>query len=80
MVQAKVLHATRGTTFSATAVAHFTSGDVTLKLRRAGKSFVAVGKIRVPGDQATNVKVEVTIVYGGVTEPVIEKPSKITLP
>jgi hypothetical protein len=81
VVQAKVLHAVRGTSFSATAVAHFTSGDVTVKLRRAGKSFVAVGKIRVPGGQAAGpVLVDVTIVYGGVTKPVITKTSRIKAP
>jgi len=83
VVQAKVVHAVRGTTFSATAVAHFTGagGDVTVNLRRAGKSFVAVGKIRVPADQAAGpVVVDVTIVYGGVSEPVIHKTSQIKAP
>jgi hypothetical protein len=80
-VQAKVLHPVRGTTFSATAVAHFTGGDVTIQLRRAGKSFVALGKIRVPAGQAAGpVLVDVTIVYGGVTEPVITKTSQIKAP
>jgi hypothetical protein len=78
VVQAKVLHAVRGTTFSATAIAHFTSGDVTITLRRAGKSFVATGKVRVPAGQSTPVAVDITIVYGGTTEPVIQKTSKIT--
>jgi hypothetical protein len=80
-VQAKVLHPIRGTTFSATATAHFKSGDVTIRLRRAGKSFVGHGKIRVPADQpAGPVLVDITIVYGGVTEPVITKTSQIHRP
>ena len=54
---------------------------MTVKLRRAGKSYVAVGKIRVPGDQAAApVLVDVTIVYGGVTEPLITKTSQIKAP
>jgi hypothetical protein len=81
-VQAKVLHPVRGTTFSASAVAHFTGGlNVTVQLRRAGKSFVALGKIRVPAAQAAGpVLVDVTIVYGGVTQPVITKTSQIKAP
>ena len=81
VVQAKVLHAVRGKTFSATATANFTGGPVTITLRRAGKSFVAIGKIRVPGGQAAGpVVVDITIVYGGATEPVIHKTSQITAP
>lgn len=77
-VQAKVHHAKRGTTFSAFAVAHFSSGDVTVQLRRAGKSFVAIGKIKVPAAQVTgDVKVDVTIVYGGTAQPVITKMARI---
>jgi hypothetical protein len=65
-VQAKVLHAVRATSFSAKATAHFASGDLTVTLRRAGKSFVAFGKIPVPGSQPTgSVNVDVTITYGG---------------
>ena len=80
-MQAKVLHPVRGTTFSASAVAHFSSGDVTVQLRRAGKSFVALGKIRVPAGQAAGpVLVDVTIVYGGVSEPVITKSARIKAP
>ena len=65
-VQAKVLHATRGKTFTAAAVAAFTSSSSSssVVLRRAGKSFVAVGKIAVPAGQATGpVIVTVTITY-----------------
>ena len=80
-MHAKVSHAVRGTTFSATATAHFTTGAVTITLRRAGKSYVAVGKIRVPAGQAAgSVAVDVTIVYGGVTEPVITKTATIKAP
>ncbi len=65
-VQAKVLHATRGKTFTAAAVAAFTSSSPSVALRRAGKSFVAVGKIAVPAGQATgSVTVTVTITYDG---------------
>lgn len=78
-VQAKALHATRGTTFSAVAVATFASGDVTVNLRRAGRSFVAVGKIPVPADQpAGPVTVVVTITYGGVDTP-FTRTSQISL-
>jgi hypothetical protein len=80
-VQAKVLHAKKGTTFSASATAHFTSGDVTVNLRRSGKSFVAGGKIPVPaGYAAGSVNVDVTIIYGGVSQPVITKVSQIRVP
>jgi hypothetical protein len=83
VVQAKVLHPVRGRTFSATATAKFTGagGPVTVNLRRAGRSYVAIGKIRVPADQAVGpVTVEITIVYGGVTEPVIQKIAQIKAP
>jgi hypothetical protein len=67
-VQAKVLHPTRGTSFKATATAHFASGDVTITLRRSGRSFVALGKIAVPGGQpAGKVMVDISITYGGTT-------------
>jgi len=79
-VWAKVLHPDRGRTFSAWAVAHFTGGNVTVQLRRAGKSFVAHGKIRVPAGQVAPVPVDVTIVYGGVTEPFITRTSQIKAP
>lgn len=81
MVQAKVLHPVKGKAFSAKATAHFTTGDVTVQLRRAGKSFVAIGKIRVPGGQpAGSVNVDVTITYGGVAQPVITKAATIHAP
>ena len=77
-VQAKVLHPVRGTTFSASAVAHFSTGDVTIQLSRHGKSYVAGGKIKVPaGQTAGDVKVDIKIVYGGVNEPVITKVARI---
>ena len=66
-VQAKVLHATRGKTFTATASASLLGGVVNVDLRRAGKSFVATGKIAVPAGQAAgDVTVTVTITYDGV--------------
>jgi hypothetical protein len=71
-VQAKVLHAVRGTTpFTAVAVATFTSSNPSVTLRRAGKSFLAVGKIPVPANQATGpVLVTVRITYGGTSTDV----------
>lgn len=77
-VKARVLHPAHHTTFSAWAVAHFSSGDVKIQLKRAGKSFVARGKIHVPAGQAAGpVLVDVTIVYGGVTELAITKTSQV---
>jgi hypothetical protein len=82
VVRAKVLHPIRGTSFSVAAVAHFTpGGDVAFSLRRAGKSYSAVGKVRVPaGQTASTVNVDITITYGGVVQPKIERVSKITIP
>jgi hypothetical protein len=80
-VQAKVEWANRSKTFTASAVAHFGGGDVTIQLKRTGKSFVAGGKIQVPAGQAAGpVKVDITIVYGGVAQPVITKTSIIKAP
>ncbi len=65
-VLAKVNHAVRGTTFTAAATGAFSGGTAAINLRRAGKSFVAHGKITVPAGQATGpVTVGVTITYGG---------------
>lgn len=65
-VQARVLRGSRGNTFSAVAVAPFIGGAAAVKLRRAGVSFVAVGKIPVPASQATGpINLSVTIIYGG---------------
>jgi hypothetical protein len=70
-IVAKAKHATRGTDFSATAVVHFASGDVSVDLNRHGKSFVAGGKVAVPADQPLGpVAVDVTITYGGVPNAV----------
>jgi hypothetical protein len=81
-VQAKVQWANRSKTFTASAVADFGGGTkVTIQLKRTGKSFVAGGKIPVPAGQAAGpVKVEITIVYGGVAQPVITKTSIIKAP
>lgn len=80
-VQAKVKHPARGTTFSASATAHFSTGDITVALRRAGSSFVAIGKIFVPEAQpAGNVNVDITLTYGGVAQPVITRVSRIRTP
>jgi hypothetical protein len=68
-IQAMVVHGARGKTFSAVAVAPFTGGAATVNLRRAGKSYVAVGKIPVPAGQAAGpVVVSVTILYAGTPD------------
>jgi hypothetical protein len=65
-VQAKLVHGARGKTFTAAATAPFTGGTVAISLRRAGKSFVALGKLAVPAGQATGpIIVTVTILYNG---------------
>ena len=51
-VSARVLHATRGTDFSATAVVHLSTGDVSVNLKRAGRSFQAGARVPVPADAA----------------------------
>ncbi|MEP7159284.1 MAG: hypothetical protein ABI797_07635 [Chloroflexota bacterium] len=77
-IQAKVKHAVRGTDFSATATVHFASGDVTVDLKRRGKSFVAGGKVPVPADQPVGeVAVDVTITYGGLPNAVPTFMAKI---
>jgi hypothetical protein len=66
-VKGKVKHATRGSTFSASATVHFASGDVTVELNRYGKSFNSGAKVPVPADQPVGpVAVDVTITYNGV--------------
>lgn len=81
VVVAAVRHGVRGTAFSASAVAHFASGDVTIQLSQAGKWLVATGRIPVPtGQAAGKVKVDVLIVYGGAAQPVITKIARIRVP
>ena len=66
-VQARVLHADRGKSYSATATATLGGGSISVTLRRAGTAFVALGKLAVPSSQAAGaVVVTVTINYGGV--------------
>ena len=68
---AKAKQGVRGDTFSASAVVHFASGDVTVDLTRRGKSFVAGGKVLVPADQPLGpVAVDVTITYNLVPNAV----------
>jgi len=70
-ISAKVLHVTRSTTFSATAVVHFASGDVSVVLKRAGHSFHAGVRVPVAADAALGpVAVDVTISYGVTTQVV----------
>jgi len=74
LVTAKVLHPVRVTTFSATAVVHFASGDVTVTLKRHGRSFVAGTRVPVAADATLGpVMVDVTIVYGATTQVVTVK-------
>jgi hypothetical protein len=55
-VQAKVLHPVRGTTFSASATATFINGGAVTVPKRVGKSFVAVGKIKVPAGEPAHTR------------------------
>jgi len=65
-VQAHVIHAVRGKTFGAVASAVFSGGTAQVTLSRAGKAFVAHGKLAVPSAQAAGpVTVNVTITYDG---------------
>lgn len=76
-VKARVGHAVRGTTFTAAASATLASAPVNVNLRRAGRSFVAHGRIPVPTAQPTGpVTVTVTITYGG-TATVLTCTSRI---
>ena len=77
-VQARVKHATRGSTFSAMAVVHFTDGDVTVSLTNHGQSFTAGGGALVPTDQPLGpVGVDVTITYNGVAQATISFQANI---
>jgi hypothetical protein len=70
-VSGKVVHAVRANAFSATAVVHFPTGDVTVTLKRAGHSFHAGARVAVPADAAVGaVAVDVTITYGAITQVV----------
>jgi hypothetical protein len=73
-VSAKVLHAVRGTAFSAEAVVHFTSGDVTVTLKRAGRSFLAGARVAIPTTAAVGaVDIDVNITYGALLHSVAVK-------
>jgi hypothetical protein len=68
-VRAKVKHAVRTNTFSASAVVHFASGDVSVTLKRHGRSYTANGRVPVAADETLGpVSVDVTIEYGGTTQ------------
>jgi len=79
-VMARVRHAVRPNAFSATATVHFAAGDVTVDLKRHGRSFVAGAKVPVAADEAVGpVGVDVTITYGATvtlvtTTGVIQPP------
>jgi hypothetical protein len=78
-VQAKVKHAARGATFTATAVVHFASGDVAVELTRHGRSFVAAAKVPVAADEALGpVAVDVTITYNGAPMPATATGTVVT--
>ena len=67
-VMAKVKHAVRPNTFDASATVHFATGDVTVALKRHGKSFTAGVGVPVPAAQPVGpVVVDVTIDYGLTT-------------
>ena len=64
--------------FTASAVANLTSGPVTVQLRRTDIACVAMGIIQVPASEtASTVTVDVTVVYSGVTQPVIHTSVRI---
>ena len=70
-ITARVAHPVRGTTFTATAVVHFTSGDVTVTLKRSGRSFHAGTRVPVAADATVGpVAVDVTITYGATIVPI----------
>jgi hypothetical protein len=70
-IVAKMKHPTRGANFSASAVVHFASGDVTVQLKRHGKSFVAAGNVPVNSDETPGtVPVDVTVQYGDTEQEV----------
>ena len=72
-VLAKVVHWTRGSTFSASVTVHFggTTGDVTMAMKRTGRSFVAHARVPVPADQPLGpVAVDVTVTYNGTPNAV----------
>lgn len=76
-VMARVRHAARGKSFAAAASAAFTGATTSVNLRRAGRSFVALGRIPVPAAQAPGpVTVTVTITYDG-TSTVLTCTSRI---
>jgi hypothetical protein len=76
-IVAKVKHPVRPNTFAAVAVAHFPTGDVAVNLRRAGRSFTAVGRVAVPDDATAGpVSIDVTISYAG-TDTLVNTTGKV---
>ncbi len=76
-VTGKVIHAVRGTDFAASATVHFSNGDVTVALKRSGKSFKAGARVPVPAGAASGpVTVDVSITYGA-TLAVITTHTKV---
>jgi hypothetical protein len=80
-VMAKVKHPVRGTTYRASAVVHFPSGDLSVELRRAGKSFVAHAKVPVGAEETLGpVGIDVTITYGGAPQLVSTEGTVVPAP
>jgi hypothetical protein len=70
-ITARVAHPVRGTAFSASAVVHFSSGDVTVALKRDGRSFHAGTRVPVAADATLGpVAVDVTVTYGAIIQVV----------
>ena len=66
--------------FDASAVVHFTDGDVQVDMRTGWHHFMAHGRARVPNDQAAGpVSVDVTIDYAGEAN-VVNLTSTIVVP
>ena len=79
-VGASVRHGDHHSAFSASAVVHFASGDVTIDLTRNGRSLTARGRVPVAADEALGpVSVDVTITYG-LTSQLVTATGMIVLP
>ncbi len=70
-ISARLLNVPRTTdrkAFAVSAVVHFSGADVTVTLKRVGRSLVALGRVPVsPGNTANPVRVDVKATLGGVT-------------
>jgi hypothetical protein len=67
-VMARVVNARWGVPFRATAVVHFQTGDVEVRMWRLWPWHVALGRVRIPENEPYGpVRVDVTIRYGAMT-------------